>query len=139
MISLDLLLYSLVMAGVYLLVISLVLDFVERRMKLTSTLPSHLVESGGVGWTLFNFAMEALFYVVIPTFIYSFFYVVIPFTGVKAGLSAAVFAFVVGATPVVMGLSVRVKLPTAYLMWMLLSVLVKLGGCLGIIGYLYGL
>ena len=139
MISVELLLSCLVAAGVYLLLISLLLDFVERRLKLAATLPQQLVEKGSAAVTLANFVLELLFYVVIPTVIYSFFYYVLPFYGVRAGLATALFAFLLGAAPAMMGLSIRLKLPMPYMLYQLLAGLIKLLGSLAIIGYIYTL
>ena len=86
-----------------------------------------------------NFVMELLFYVVIPTIVYGFFYVVIPLSGIKAGLAAALLAFLLGATPLMMGLSVKVKLPMPYVLYNLLCHFIKLGGSMAVIGYLYSL
>ena len=99
MISMSLMLYCIVCAGTYLLLLSLLLDFVERRMKLTAALPAELLEATGVTWTFANFLMELLFYVAIPTIIYSFFYYLLPFYGVRAGLALGLFAFALGAAP----------------------------------------
>lgn len=139
MISVELLLSCLVAAGVYLLLVSLLLDFVERRLKLAATLPQQLVEKGSAAVTLANFVLELLFYVVIPTVIYSFFYYVLPFYGVRAGLATALFAFLLGAAPAMMGLSIRLKLPMPYMLYQLLAGLIKLLGSLAIIGYIYTL
>jgi hypothetical protein len=139
MIPLELLFTCLVAAGLYLLIVSLLLDLVERRLRLTAALPEHLVEKGGATVTLANFVLELLFYVVIPTIIYSFFYYVFPFYGVRAGLAAALFAFMLGAAPAVMGLSLRVKLPVPYLLYQLFAGLLKLLGSLAIIAYIHTL
>ena len=75
----------------------------------------------------------------IPTIVYGFFYYLLPFYGIRAGLASGLFAFAIGTAPAMMGLAVRVKLPMTYLMFILFSSLLKLLGCLGIIGYLYTL
>jgi hypothetical protein len=139
MVSQQLLLYCLLAAGGYLLVISLVLNFIERRLKLTQGIPSELIESSGFSWSAVRFVMEALFFVVIPSIAYSFFYLVIPVSGIRAGMAAALFAFALGAAPTLMGMSVRVSLPMPYLLFVLLSHLLKLTGSLVIISYLYSL
>ena len=139
MISVELLFTCLIASGVYLLLVSLLLDFVERRLKLAAALPEQLVEKGSAAVTLANFVLELLFYVVIPTIIYSFFYYVLPFYGVRAGLATALFAFLLGAAPAVMGLSIRVKLPMPYVLYQLFAGLIKLLGSLAIIGYIYTL
>lgn len=139
MFSVKLIVYCILTAGLYLLAISFLLDFVERKLRLTRNIPEELVEPPALSWTLINFVMESLFFVVIPTLVYSYFYFVIPFIGVRAGLAAALFAFVIGIAPAIMGLSVRVKLPMPYLLFFLFSLLVKMSGSLALIGYLYSL
>ena len=139
MFSFELIIYCILAAGAYLLVISFVLDFLERKLKLSSDIPEQLVETPAVSWTLINFVMESLFFVVIPTLAYSYFYFVIPFIGIRAGLAAALYAFTIGVAPAVMGLSVRIKLPMPYLLYFMLSMLLKISGCLAVIGYLYSL
>jgi hypothetical protein len=70
---------------------------------------------------------------------YSFFYFLIPLSGVRAGMAAALMAFGLGAVPTVMSISLRLRLPAPYLLYILLSVLIKLAGSLTIIAYLYSL
>ncbi len=139
MISATLMLACVAAAGVYLLAISIVLQLVERNLKLSTGIPPELLETTGWVWTGFTFIMELMFYVVIPTLAYSFFYVIMPFSGSRAGIAAGLFAFVMGATPALMGLSVRVRLPMPYLLYLLLSVLLKVCGCMLIIAWLYAL
>ena len=139
MISATLMLACVAAAGVYLLAISIVLQIIEKQMRLAQGIPSELIETTGWVWTGFTFIMELMFYVVIPTLAYSFFYVIMPFSGIRAGIAAGLFAFVMGATPALMGLSVRVRLPMPYLLFLLLSVLLKVCGCMLIIAWLYAL
>ena len=54
-------------------------------------------------------------------------------------MASALYVFTLGAAPVLMGLSVRVKMPMSFLLFLLLAYLVKVGGTLAIIGYLYSL
>lgn len=139
MISLKLMLYCLAVGSLYLIVITLLLDFLERWLHLKAGIPADMIESTGLSWSVMNFMMDALFFVAVPTVAYSFLYFLIPLSGVKAGMAAALFAFTLGAAPGMMGLSVRIKLPMPYLLFLLLSVLVKLSGTLIIIAYLYSL
>jgi len=139
MISTSQMIYCLVIGGAYLLLMSLILEFVSRKLRLLGNFPPQLVESTGIGWFVTFFIMEVLFFVVIPTVSYSFFYLIVPFSGVKAGLAATLFAFTLGAVPIVMGLSVRLRLPMQYLLFSLLGYLFKLGGAMAIIGYTYTL
>ncbi|MDD3731661.1 MAG: hypothetical protein PHU88_04720 [candidate division Zixibacteria bacterium] len=139
MISYKLMFYCFAVSGIYMLVVSIILALAEVALKLTRGLPAELVESSNLAWFIMNFLMEFLFYVVIPTIIFSFFFVVIPLSGLKAGLAGAVLAFLLGSTPVLMGLSVKVKLPMPLVLFALLSHLIKLGGSMALIGYLYSL
>ena len=139
MFSQRLLLYCFLGSGTYLILISLVTEYLHKKLRLSQGIPKELLEDSGCSWSGIRFMMEALFFVVIPTLAYSLFYLVIPLSGIKAGMSAALFAFTLGAAPALMSLSVRVKLPMPYILFLLLSLLFKLGGSLIIIGYLYSL
>lgn len=139
MISAGLMAACVAAAGVYLLLISAILLRIENRMGLTNGIPTELLETTGWVWAGFTFVMELMFYVVIPTLAYSFFYVLMPFDGLRAGIAAGLFAFVMGATPALMGLSVRVRLPMPFLLFLLLSVLLKVCGCMLLIAWLYAL
>lgn len=139
MISRELLIWCLGCGSAYLLGLSLLLDLAEKRLRLTEGIPAELVEGAGCAFFGMNFVMEALFYVAIPSTAYAFFYQLLPISGVRAGLAGALFAFVLGAAPLAMRLSVRLKLPMPYILFLLVSHLLKLGGSLAIIGYLYSL
>lgn len=139
MINKTLLFYALLSAGGYLLIISLLLEFISKKLSLDKGLSEELKEETGIGWFVMNFIMELLFYVAVPTIAYSFLYIILPFEGIKAGMATALLALVIGATPIVMGLSVRIKLPLPFLTFFLLSYFIKLAGSLVIIGYLYTL
>lgn len=139
MVSVGLLLACVIAAGAYLLAVSILLLLAERRFGFTRGVPVDLLETTGWVWTGMTFLMELMFFVVIPSLAYSFFYVVLPFSGVRAGMAAALFAFLLGATPALMGLSVRVKLPMPFLLFLLFSTLVKVAGCMSIIAWLYSL
>lgn len=139
MVSKLLLFYCILIAGLYHIIASIVLIFVERRLRLSKGVPKDILEDTGLFWSGMNIIMEGLFIVVIPAIGYSFFYLVVPLSGVKAGLGAALFAFILGAAPAILGLSVRLKLPMPFLIFSLLSLLIRLGGSLAIIGYLYSI
>ncbi len=139
MVSFELLLYCAGIGGIYLLGITLLFDFLERRLRLTSGIPKEMLEEEGCVWSVMNFFMELLFYVIIPSVAYSFFYLILPLSGAKAGLASALFAFILGAAPVGMRMSVRIKMPMSYMLFVLLSHIVKLGGSLAIIAHLYTL
>jgi hypothetical protein len=139
MVSTSLILYCLVAAGVYLLAISVVLGLVGKALRLSRYVPPGLLEEQGLSWRLIDFMMDFLFYAAIPSFAYSLFYLLLPLSGVRIGMAVALLAFTLGMVPTVMGLSVRVKLPMPYLLFYLLEMLLKLGGSMIVIGYLYSL
>ncbi|MDX9857955.1 MAG: hypothetical protein RBT76_09205 [candidate division Zixibacteria bacterium] len=139
MLSYELLLYAMAAGGGYLFVVSVILELIERRLALARTLPAELVESEGWVWWGINFVMEVLFYVGIPLLAYAFFYFALPFSGLRAGLAGALYAFTIGAAPIILGLSVRVRLPMPFLLYQLLAYLIKIAGTLTIIAWLYSL
>ena len=139
MISTTQMLYCFVAGGVYLLVATLVLEFLNKKLNLKRGISPDILEQTTGTWFVLLFLMEFLFFVAIPTISYSFLYLIVPLSGIRAGLAAALFAFTLGAVPVIMGLSVRVRLPMPYLLFTLLGYLVKLAGALAIVGYLYTL
>lgn len=139
MISTPLILWCILLSGIYLLVVSFVGEFIARLLKLDQEMPRQLMEETGLGFYSMNFVMETLFFVVIPTVGYSFFYLILPLSGVRIGMAAALLAFTLGAMPITVGLSVRLKLSMPWLLFQLFMLLVKLGGSLTIIGYLYSL
>lgn len=139
MISVELILYCLASGIAYLLGISLLLNYVHNKLRLLRTMPASLLEDTSTGWFIMTYLMEVLFFVTVPTLGYSFFYVLFPLSGARAGLAVALTAFTLGAVPLLMMLSLRIKLPMPYLLYVLLSHLIKLGGCVAIIGYIYEL
>ena len=139
MINTTLLLYCILAGATYLLLFSLLAEYLIRKLQLLHGVPKDMIEESGSAWFFLNYLMEFLFYVVIPSVGYGFFYLVMPFEGIKAGLAAGLFALIMGAIPVIMILSVRIKLPMTYLTYLLLTYYLKLAGSMAIIGYLYNL
>jgi len=139
MISTQLLLYCVAAGAVYLLLISIVLEFISKRLKVFQGFPAEIVEPTGGLWFGMNYALELLLFVVIPSVAYSYFYILLPLSGVRTGIAGALFAFTLGAVPALVGLLVRTRLPVFTFSYMLLGILLKLAGSLIIIGYLYQL
>lgn len=139
MFSRTLLIYCLILSGTYLLIVSMLLDYLGKKLRVGEGIPAEMLESSGIGWSAMRFFTEMLFYVAIPALIFGFFYFVIPLSGLRAGLGAALFAFTVGATPSIMVLTVKVKLPMPFVLYHLLSQLIKMGGSMALIGYLYSI
>jgi hypothetical protein len=138
-ISVKLMIYCLVAGALYLLIITALLELLAGKLGINKSIPPELLEPLGASWLALTYLMELLFFVIIPTLAYSFFYLIFPLTGPRAGVAGALFAFTLGAVPALMGLSVRVKISMLYLLYFLLSLLLKLGGAMTIIGYLYSL
>ena len=139
MINTTLLLYCFIGGGIALLVLSFLMEVISSKLKLLNGIPKEMLEESTPAWFTLNFLMEFLFYVVIPSVGYSFFYLMLPFEGLRVGLAVALFALIMGAVPLVMVLSVRIKIPMAYLTYLLLSYFLKLIVSMTIIGYLYSL
>ncbi len=139
MISTKLLLYCIGSGAVYLLVFSVLWELVGKRMKVYRDIPPEIVEPIGVSWFAMNFAMELLLYVAIPSLVYSYFYMMLPLSGIRTGIAGALFAFTLGAVPAIVGLLTRTRLPALMFSYLLLGILLKLTGTLIIIGYLYQL
>ena len=139
MISTELLLYCIGAAGAYLFVISLVWEYAGIKLNINRGMPVEMLEPTGKAWFMTNFLMELLLYVVIPSLVYSYFYIMLPLSGIRTGVAGALFAFTLGALPAIVGLLTRTRLPALLFSYLLFGVLLKLVGCLVIIGYLYQL
>ena len=139
MISTELILYCIVAGAVYLFVISLLFEYAGKKMNIYRGIPAEIVEPIGKTWFMMNFAMELLLYVVIPALVYSYFYIMLPLSGIRTGVAGALFAFTLGAVPAIVGLLTRTRLPALLFSYLLFGILLKLAGCLVIIGYLYQL
>ncbi len=136
-VSAELMLYCFVAAGLYLLIVSVVLELAARGLKISKYVPGELLEEQGPGWLFMNFVMDYLFFVVIPTLAYSYFFLLLPLSGIRVGVAVALMAFTLGMVPLIMGLSVRLKLAMPYLLYFLVGMFLKISGCIIVIGFLY--
>lgn len=137
MISQALLIYCLVVGAIYLAAASIIMEIIGRLLKIERGIPKELLEKNDLGSRLTSFLIEYLFIVAVPTLAFAVLFTVLPLTGVRSGLAAALFAFALGGVPPMIVLSIRMKLYMPYLLFLLLSHLVKLAGSLALIGYLY--
>ncbi|HOP07696.1 MAG TPA: hypothetical protein PLF13_10440 [candidate division Zixibacteria bacterium] len=137
MISHALLIYCLVVGGIYLLAVSILMEIIGSLMKVKRGIPAELLEKDDFGTRLTCFLIDYVFIVAIPTLAFAVLFTVLPLTGVRSGLAAALFAFTLGSAPPVILLSIKLRLYMPYLLFVLLSHLIKLAGSLAIIGYLY--
>ena len=67
MVNMELLAWCLGIGSIYLLVVSMLLEFLGRRLDLTRGIAGELIEPFSWIWFIMLFVMETLFYVAIPT------------------------------------------------------------------------
>jgi hypothetical protein len=99
MISVQLLLITLFWAGLALLIIELLLTLLEKKLALLDHIPRELLEEISVGYFVSKYIMQLAFLVAVPAVAYSWFYVMVPFYGLRAGVAMAVFIFILGLVP----------------------------------------
>ena len=138
-VSFELLGYCLLFGGIYLLLIGLIWNRFEKFVPVLTNFPTTLLEPKGVGWFVSSFIIEFIFFVLIPTVVYGWFYTIIPFSGVRGGGVVAFFIFLIGMVPLSLLILFRIRIPVVYLLFQLLGIFLKLVGSLFIIGYLYSL
>lgn len=139
MINQKLLLTALLWAGAALFIFEIIWYQVERRLKLLNHMPSQILEDTGPGFFISKFIMQLAFLVVVPTVTYSWFYVLVPFYGVRAGVAMAIFIFVLGVVPFAVTVLMRIKLPLSFMLFQMAGYLLKIIIVYGIIAYLYNL
>lgn len=139
MVSVKLMLYCMIAGGLYLFVLGYIMELIGKKINIYQGIPEEIRESSGFGWFLMMFITEFLFFVMIPTVGYSLVYLIIPFEGVRPAMAASLFAFVMGAAPIIMALSMKMKLPVLFLVYHLFGYFIKLTGAFIIVGYLYQL
>jgi hypothetical protein len=137
MISFELLLAALVWAGLALLVMEVIWYFLEKKLALLRSLPSELLEETGMGYFISKYIMQLAFLVVVPTVAYSWFYVLVPFYGLRAGVGLAIFVFILGLVPFSVSVLMRIKLPLAFVLFQMAGHLIKTIIIYGIVSYLY--
>lgn len=137
MISLPLLLACLLWAGATLLVFELIWYFLEKKLRLLEKLPSELKETTGSGYFFSRFLMNLAFLVILPAVVYSWFYVLVPFYGIRAGVALAMLVFMLGIVPFTATIMFRLRLPLSFILFQLAGHLLKLIMVYGVISYLY--
>ncbi len=137
MISIELLITSLLWTGGALFVFELLWYWLEKKLALLNRLPAEILEETGIGFFVSKFIMQFAFLVVVPTAVYSWFYVMLPFYGIRAGMAVALALFILGIMPFTISILMRVKFPVSYILFQLAGYLLKLLLVYGIIGYLY--
>ena len=137
MISIGLLLAAILWAGLALLLFELCWYVLEKKLALLKNMPQQILEETGISYFVSRFVMQLAFIVVVPTVVYSWFYVLVPFYGTRAGIAMAVFLFVLGIVPFSMTVLMRVKLPLSFMLFQMAGYLLKIIIVYAIIAYLY--
>lgn len=137
MINQRLLLAALLWAGLALFVFELIWYFIEKKLGLLKNVPQQVLEETGLGFFISKYIMQLAFLVVVPAVAYSWFYVLVPFYGIRAGVGMAVFVFVLGIVPFAVTVLMRIKLPLSFMLFQMAGHLLKIIIVYGIIAYLY--
>jgi hypothetical protein len=138
-VSFKLLGYCLLIGGGYLLIIDLLFYKFEKYVPTLQGFPQNLLEPKNPGGFVSGFIIQYVFFVMMPSVVYGWFYTVIPFSGIRGGLATALFLFLFGMIPFGLLILFRIRIPVLFLLYLLLGVLLKLMGSMAIIGYLYSL
>ena len=138
-INFNLMLYSMIFGGIFLIIVDFLWAKLENFIPTLETFPSNLVEKKNFAWYFSCFLVELIFFVLVPAFIYDAFYTVLPFSGIRSGVSVGLYVFVFGMIPFAILLLFRLKIPAVYILYQLLGLLVKVVGAMAIIGYLYSI
>lgn len=136
----KLLLVALLSCAVYLSIIQILLNALERKLITKGLWDSeikNLEEIPPRVISLTQLIVDIAFYAATPLMVYGVLYLLIPFEGARAGIAIALGCIAVGSTPLLMAISMRTKFPVPALFFLALSQLLKLGGSLALIGVLY--
>jgi len=138
----KLLFAALISCAFYLSIIQIALNALERKLiqkGLWSGEIKDLEESPPRVMSMTQLIVDIAFYAATPLMVYGVLYLMIPFEGVRAGIGIALGCVAISAAPLLMTISLRTKFPVPALFFLALSQLVKLGGSLTLIGFLYTL
>ena len=138
-VSFKLLGFCIVVGAVYLIAINLIWNKLEKFVPTLKGFPRDLVEDRNPAWFVSNFIIEFIFFVLLPAIIYGWFYTVLPFSGLRGGISVGLYLFLFGIIPVATIIMFRIKIPAVYFLYLLVGTFFKVIGLMAIIGYLYSL
>jgi hypothetical protein len=137
MVSFSLLTACLLAGAAWLLLVGFLWYKLENVIPALRGFPDNLVEKRGVSWFISCFVIEFIFFAFVPAVVYSWFYTVIPFYGIRGGIAVGLYVYIFGMVPLAVLTMFRIKIPSLYIMYLMLGLLIKLIGCMAIIGYLY--
>jgi hypothetical protein len=135
----GLLKYCLFFGALYLLIVDLVWNKLESFVPTAGNFPRNLFDSKDIGWFVSSFLIEFIFFVLIPAVVYDWYYMLVPLWGIRGGIFLGLFLFLFGMIPFAILLLFRIKIPSVFILYQLIGLLVKVAGCFAIIGYLYSL
>jgi len=138
-ISFKLLTYCLIAGGIYIILVDLLWNWLERKIPMFDGFPRDLLESKSLSWFVSSFVVEFVFFVLMPSVLYGWFYTVIPFYGIRGGVATGLYLFLFGMVPLAILLMFRVRLPGVYVLYLLAGMMIRVIGAMAIIGYLYAL
>ncbi|HHI02678.1 MAG TPA: hypothetical protein ENL22_04070 [candidate division Zixibacteria bacterium] len=138
-VSFKLLGYCFAIGAVYLIIMNFIWNRLEKYIPVMRGFPKDLVEQKNPAWFVSNFIIEFIFFVLLPAIIYGWFYTVLPFSGLRGGLSVGLYLFLFGIVPVATIIMFRIKIPALYFLYLLVGLFFKVMGAMIIIGYLYSL
>ena len=138
----KLILVALVSCALYLSIIQIALNAIERKLMqkgLWSGEIKYLEGNPPRVISITQLIVDIAFYAATPLMVYGVLYLLIPFEGARAGIAIALGCVAVASTPLLMTISLKSKFPIPALFFLALSQLLKLGGSLALIGILYSL
>ena len=138
-VSFTLLGYCIAAGAVYLIVFNLIWNKLEQFVPTMQGFPKNLIEEKTPAWFVSNFIIEFIFFVLLPAIIYGWFYTVLPFSGLRGGISVGLYLFLFGIIPIATVIMFRIKIPAVYFLYLLVGMFFKVMGSMVIIGYLYSL
>jgi hypothetical protein len=138
-ISFELLIWCLLSGAVYLLIVDFLWYRLEKFIPTLIGFPTALLEERGPGWFVSSFIIEFIFFVLLPSVVYGWFYTLIPFSGLRGGIMVGLYLLLFGMMPMALLILFRIKIPVVFMLYQLLGYLIKVIGAMAIIGYLYSL
>lgn len=127
--------------GVYLLLVELALSPIERalnRAGLWDDFPERLRKDKRP-LNFNDYITQVALFVAAPAALYSWMYLMLPLEGARQGVAIALWTVLIGGAPVGFLLGSRARIPAAALVYLLLTLLIKLAGSLAILGYIFSL
>jgi len=137
--SFKLLGYCMLFGGLYLFLIDLIWYKAEKFVPTLKNFPQEFLEPRDAGTFISAFIIEFVFFVLMPSIAYGLFYAVIPFSGIRGGISTGLYLILFGMIPLMLLILFRIRIPLVFILYQLLGLMIKVLGVMAITGYLYSL